>query len=31
MERKPFVPPTLQEEASLSEVTLVSAGGGLPT
>jgi len=24
MEKKPFVPPTLNEEASLAEVTLVS-------
>jgi len=33
MDRKPFVPPTLNEEASLAEVTLVSetGGGGLPT
>jgi len=27
MEKKPFIPPTLKEEASLSEVTLVSGGG----
>jgi hypothetical protein len=34
MERVPFVPPTLKEEASLAEVTLVSegsGGGGPPT
>jgi len=33
MERVPFVPPTLKEEASLAEVTLVSegSGGGSPT
>ena len=27
MEKKPFIPPTLKEEASLGEVTLVSGGG----
>lgn len=31
MEKKPFVEPTLNEEASLAEVTLVSSGGGTPT
>ena len=29
--RKAFVAPQLKEEASLADVTLVSAGGGVPT
>ncbi|HEY6059463.1 MAG TPA: hypothetical protein VIV10_02655 [Gemmatimonadales bacterium] len=29
--RKPFVTPTLKEQASLAKVTLVSGGGGVPT
>jgi hypothetical protein len=28
MEKKPFVPPTLREEASLAEVTLTASTGG---
>jgi hypothetical protein len=28
MEKKPFVQPTLKEEASLAEVTLTASNGG---
>lgn len=29
--RKPFVAPRLKEEASLTDVTLITGGGGQPT
>jgi hypothetical protein len=31
MEKKPFVQPTMKEEASLAEVTLTASTSGLPT
>jgi hypothetical protein len=30
MDKKPFVQPTLKEEASLAEVTLTASSGGQP-